>query len=257
MKPKAAYDDIAGRARALLRLHKGLLNNRQRRIRSDWKNAFCRVMHWPLASQIERVDSTDAIIVLRQGSALTPSDFAADSLEDLLRTSLTFGVSALDRYVHESVVKGIVTSLRKKDLIPRQAEFSIPATIALGMGKHAADARRNRRQFRPANVVRNQVQETLHSRPLQSWREIEYAFELLGISGLAGRLQAAYQLPDINTIKTRLNEIVRKRNLIVHEGDLVRHQRAGHVRRIGVTSQFVQESLGFLDTFVSHLDAIS
>jgi len=256
MKPKAAYDDISRRARNLLRLHDGLLNTRKRKIRKDWKGSFCKVMHWPASSRIERVDSTDAIIVLRPGSKLAPADFASDTLDDLLRASLTYGISALDRYVHERVIKGIVASLKKPDLNQDQEAFSIPATLTIRMSDEASRAKRKGIQFRPANSVRKKVQEILHTRPLQSWSEIEYAFGLLGLTNLAGQLQAVFHVPDIKPIKARLNEIVRTRNLIVHEGHLVRHQRAGDVRALQVSRKYVQESLDFLDQFVLHLDSV-
>jgi len=257
MKPKAAYDDIALRARNLLRLHDGLLNTRKRRIRKDWKGSFCKVMHWPASAKIERIDSAGAIIVLREGSKLTPHDFGSDTLDDLLRASLTHGVSALDRYVHERVIKGIVASLKKSKLNQKQEQFSIPATLAIRMSREASRARRKGTQFRPANSVRKKVQEILHTKPLQSWSEIEYAFDLLGVSGLAGELQAAFKVADIKVISSQLNEIVRTRNLIVHEGHLVRHQRAGEVRALQISRKYVQESLDFLDQFVVHLDSVN
>ena len=257
MKPKAAYDDISRRARNLLRLHDGLLNRRKRRIRTDWKASFCRVMHWPASVDIERVDSTDAIIVLRAGSRLSPEDFASDTLDDLLRASLTYGVSALDRYVHERVIKGIVASLKRPGLNQKQELFSIPATLAIRMSEEASRAKRKGVQFRPANSVRKKVQEILHTKPLQSWSEIEYAFDLLGVSDLGAQLQAAFHVPDLKPIKSQLNDIVRNRNLIVHEGHLVRHQRAGDVRALQISRKYVQESMDFLDQFVIHLEAVA
>ena len=64
MTPKSAYSEIASRAKWLLRLYDGVLDQRRYRIRSDWKQAFTRIMHWPSSSLIERVDSTQAIIIL-------------------------------------------------------------------------------------------------------------------------------------------------------------------------------------------------
>ena len=114
MTPKQAYDDVAARARRLLLLHDGLVNIRKRSIRSDWKKSFCGVMHWPNNLPIHRVDSKQAVIVLRSNADLSPVDFSRSALQDLLRSALALGVSALDRYVHERVVKRIVRALRRK-----------------------------------------------------------------------------------------------------------------------------------------------
>jgi hypothetical protein len=95
MKPLDTYRDTASRARPFLEYHDGLMNTRARRIRSDWKGKFQALMHWPANSPIERVDSSDAVIVLRPGATLTPDHFTQDWLDDQLRAALTFGVSAL------------------------------------------------------------------------------------------------------------------------------------------------------------------
>lgn len=213
-------------------------------------------MHWGQAANIGRVDSQDAIIVLRDGARLTVADFSADATGDLLRASLVFGVSALDRYVHERVVKGIVGALKASELTKRQEEFSIPAVLAIRIGEEVARARRQGRAVRPANEVRKKIQEILHKRPFQSWADLEYAFELIGITNLAGRMQTAYAVGDITPIRSQLNDIVYRRNLIVHEGDLVRHERGGRVRRLETSKQYVKDSLDFLDGFVARLDTV-
>jgi hypothetical protein len=139
----------------------------------------------------------------------------------------------------------------------RQEEFSVPASVALDISRQIARARGTGIAVRPANEVRNAVQELLHRQPFQSWRDLEYAFALLGITNLAGQLQAACGVGDIRPMQRQLNELVRKRNLIVHEGDLVRHQRAGHVRKNEISRLYVVASLDFLDGLVDKLEAVS
>lgn len=256
MQPKEAYNNIAQRGRLFLSLHDGLINLRKRRIRADWRAAFCRIMHWSQDVAIERVDTSDALIILKDDSQLQPEHFTAESLDDLLRAALTFGVSALDRYMHERVVKGIVASLRGPQLTRRQEEFSIPAVVAIRMSEEMARARREKRHIRPANIVRKRVQELLHARTFQNWAGLDYAFELLGITDLKGQLQEAYGVADFRPIREQLNRLIRKRNHIVHEGDLVRHQRGGLVRKSQVSKKYVRESLDFLDDFVDKLEMV-
>lgn len=253
MTPSEAYENIMQRARRLLYLHDGLVNVRRRRIRRDWKENFCRLMRWPLNSSIERVDSRDALVILRPTATLGPNDFQADALDDLLRSALTFGVSGLDRYVHERVVKGIIAALKATELNRRQEEFSIPAVLALQAADAVRRAGREGRDVRPANEIRKRVQEMLHLRPFQNWRQVEEAFELIGIKGLAGQLQDAYGVGDFTPIRRQLDDIVSRRHRIVHEGDLVRHERGGKTRKNDVSRKYVEESLTFLDTFVGNL----
>jgi hypothetical protein len=201
MKPIDAYKHTASRARTFLLYHDGLMNTRSRRIRADWKASFLKIMHWASTAQVERVDGKDAVVVLRAGATLSPHHFSAACLDDLLRASLTFGVSALDRYVHERVVKGIVAALKARSLTKQQEELSVPARVAITISEEIRKAKKSGTNIRTANIVRRKLQELLHRRPFQSWRELEYAFALLGITNLSGQLQVAYGLGDIKPVK--------------------------------------------------------
>jgi hypothetical protein len=259
MQPIDAFNDTHFRAVRLLRYHDGLINTRQRSIRSDWKANFCRLMHWPQSSEIERVDSNDAVVILRNQASLTPDDFSSDALDDLLRAAITFGVSAIDRYVHERIVKAFVAAFRATQLTKNQREFQVPATLAIDIVNRVHGARRAGEAIRPANEIRKVVQETLHKRPFQSWREIEYGFSLIGCKDLGKAIRDAHTLSpqDLDAIKEQLNKIVSRRNRIVHEGDLPRHQRGGQVYVQEIRRQWVQDSLDFLSVFANRLEAIT
>jgi hypothetical protein len=166
------------------------------------------------------------------------------------------GLSALDRYLHERVVKRVIVALRIKQLRPAQEALTIPATLALRMTEALRKASKAGQAVRPANQLRIALQEGLHTRTFQSWREIEEAFELVGVAGLTGKLQAAYGVGDMRPFKKQLGTLVQRRNFIVHEGDLVRHQRGGRVRMHLITRKYVEDSLVFLDTLVTHLETI-
>lgn len=259
MQPIEAFNDTHERAIRLLRYHDGLINTRQRSIRSDWKASFCRLMHWSQTHAIERVDSADAVVVLRDQASLTPDDFSADALEDLLRSAVTFGVSAIDRYVHERVVKAFVNAFRSTALTKNQREFQVPATLAIDIVNRVHSARHAAQNIRPANEIRKVVQQTLHKRPFQSWREIEYGFSLIGVKDLGKTLRTthAMSVDDLDALKNHLNKIVARRNQIVHEGDLPRHQRGGQVYVQDIRRLWVQESLDFLKGFAAKLEAIT
>ena len=80
--------------------------------------------------------------------------------------------------------------------------------------------------------------------------------KLIGIQGLAGRLQAASGVGDSGPARNQLNMIVARRHAIVHEGDLLRHQRGGKVKKRPIERIYVQQSLAFLDGFVGHLENV-
>jgi hypothetical protein len=257
MTPKQAYDNVASRARWLLRFYDALANTRQRGMRADWKGSFCRLMHWPQASQIDRVDTKDAVIILRHGTQLTSADFVRSSVDDLLRMALVTAVSALDRYLHERVVKRIIEALKQSTLRPAQEKLTISATLALRLTEHFRRAAKAGQNVRPANQLRIALQEALHRQTFQSWHELESAFELIGISGVARTLQQSYRINDMRIVRNQLNAIAQRRNQVVHEGDLIRHQRGGKCRLHDVSRRFVEESLDFLDDLVGRLELVT
>ena len=258
MKPIDAFQDTFDRAHRFLRFHDGLINTRHRGIRADWKDSFCDLMHWSKALEIERVDSRDAIIILRDSAAVLVDDFSADALEDQLRAAITFGVSALDRYVHERIVKGFVTAFRSSNLNKQQRDFVVPATLAMDIVERVHTAAKNNNGIRPANEIRNVVQQALHKRPFQSWSEIEYGFGLLGYTNISKEIKEQTATTDqaMKDLKEKLGKIVARRNQIVHEGDLPRHQRGGQVYAQSITRAWVQESLTVIEGLVVKLDAI-
>lgn len=259
MTPKDAYEAVARRARRSLLLHDGLINLRKRKIRSDWRMSFARLMHWPLDTEIERVDSKDGIIILRENSDLTPEDFTQDSLADLLRAALTFGVSALDRYVHDRVVRGIVRALRGRDLLGPQRRLAMPAVYTLQICKVITKARRQNQAVRPANEVRKRIQELLHQKPFQSWKQIGDAFQLLGVRSFPTQVERSFpgRRLTADQIRKQLNDIVDRRNRIVHEGDLIRRARGGAGGQRPVSKAYVDASLDFLDDLVDSLDSVA
>lgn len=256
MTPKQAYDQIAARSRRMLRFHDGLVNTRKRAIRKDWKVGFCHLMHWPQAAAIARVDSKGALIVLRADADLSPSDFTAAAVDDLLRSAMAVGIGALDRYVHERVSKGIVKALRASKLSGSQQKLTVSAELALRMTETLRSAHRDGVNVRPANEFRIAFQESLHRRTFQSSVEIDEAFRMIGIDGVWGTMQVRYHVADVKPIKSQLDDIARRRNLIVHEGDLVRHLRGGKPRLNPITKKYVHDSLDFIDTLVGHLEAV-
>lgn len=257
MTPLQAFQHTIERARWFVNLQDVVTDRRDRGIRADWKENFNRFMRWGLNTPIERVDGRRSILVLRDGAGLASAGFEDSCTKDLLRAAHVYGVSALDRYVHERAVKGAVKALRGRDHSKDQEELSIPVIDVLRVNDAVCKAARAGKNIRPANEVRKALQEELHRRPFQSWREIDYAFRVIGVNDLAGRLQAAFGLADSRPIKERVNAIARRRNFIVHEGDLERHQRGGRPKLLNITPRGVRNDLDYLVQLVGHLEHIA
>lgn len=257
VRPKDAYNHAAARARRMLRLHDGLVNIRKRGIRSDWKLEFCRLMHWPQGSEIYRIDSKEALIILREGASLSDDDFSSESIDDLLRSGLVIGIGALDRYVHERISQKIVSALRAAKLSPAQEKLTVSASLALRMNAALRTGAKKGKNVRPANQFRIAFQDSLHCRTFQSPEDLDEGFRMIGVNGVWGILQTKHHVTNVGSVKKQLGDIARRRNLIVHEGDLVRHRRGGHVRVSEISKKYVHDSIDFLDALVASLEKVS
>lgn len=215
----------------------------------------------PKAAFDQIIDRSERLVALNgelaAGTALATvmtADQRVALNEDVLRSAIVLALSALDRYVHDRVTKGIAAAYKNPTLTREQEDFTVPVAVAFEIATKAAKSNQTTKQTRAANIVRNQIQEILHKRPFQSWREIEVAFSLIGITGIAGHIQAAMSLSNITPVKTELNEIVRSRNLIVHEGHIRRHQRGGKPALLEIDAAAVKKAVTFLKQFVGHLE---
>ena len=217
MTPKAAFDNIISRVECLLTLYAEL--------------------------------DTGVVFKASVGERATLND-------DVLRAALVMAVAALDRYVHDRVTKRIIQAYKNRNLTHAQETFSIPVSIAITIAAKAEKAKDSKKQVRAANIVRNEVQQILHSRPFQSWRDIEFAFALIGKTGIPGLIQGQLKLATIKPLETSLAKINRTRNLIVHEGHLRRHKRGGKPSLLDIDAQTVRTAISTLKQLVDGLEAV-
>ncbi len=241
---KATFDTAIKRAEYLLRLAFGLTNHRQRRIRRDWAASFKQVMHWPKSKAIERIDSKDAVIILRHVSNLSLDDFSSDALQDCLRASLVMAVSALDAYFHAKIIRYVVQHSRTKE----------PSKKLLNAKILVRDFIEGRKKRRSNVALRAAIERNLSYQALQQPAQIAEALCLIGVSNFWKSVAKQMGQAD-QQICTHLTKIVKRRNQIVHEGDLNQSKKARNKSR-PITHKEVEKSIALLKGIVSAAEAI-
>jgi hypothetical protein len=260
MRPIEVFNSGRERAEHLLRLHALLCNTRQRGTRQDWARNFKRIMHWPQGEQIHRVDGRQAILVLRQKSGMTPAHFSEDNLSELLRAALAGIVSALDRYCHDLVVSRIVAALGKPSRkINRELRmFRIPIIRARDAIRHAGvrKGKGGRVRPRPMNIIRHAVQDVLYrDETFQRPDDIVRGLKMVGIEDLWQRCAEHMQCTPEKIIQ-RLNQIVDRRNRIVHEGDVVRRRRGGRLALHPISRNQVEQDIQWITTLANSIETV-
>jgi len=195
----------------------------------------------------------------------SPAPFDPDVLRaDMLRSSLVLALAALDKYLHERVIKGIVKAFsRPSGLSTYQSDFSVPAKLAFAVARKAAQNAKidpkavgKERPVRAANLVRNEIAKLLHKRSFQSWKEIGSAFQLIGINNFEQQVKVSLGEALFGPMKDAISKATRIRNLIVHEGHVARHLRGGQVRHGEITAVFVSDSIAAIKTLVAELEKV-
>lgn len=249
MKPIDVFKHGRNRAEHLLKLAELLTNTRQRKMRNDWANDFKDFMHWKQKEQIDRIDGTGAILILRQSSQLTSKTFGNEYTSELLRAAHVTIVAALDRYCHELIASRFITMLKNTKSL--SAEFK---KIALPIQDvHKAIIHAKQPKSRPLILVRASVQEQLYHRTFQSSREIADGLSIIGVKRLWASCSNHLGCT-ADEITKHLDKVASRRNKIVHEGDLVRHKKGGKLRQATITPKQVANEIRWIANVVDSIE---
>jgi hypothetical protein len=153
----------------------------------------------------------DSLALYDAISKLSPSGVDIDWV---LRSAVVFTVSALDTYFHDKV-KYRVGHYSTENLPPSLARFEIPLDQLPKWDKAT----------RKGNVLRNWVVEYLSTKPLQSPSVIADQLKLAGIDSLWNTIEPNNE--DRRKLLNQLNELIKRRNQISHEGDRMTSRRSG------------------------------
>ena len=176
---------------------------------------------------------------------------APSIVSDLARYALVGGVAAIDTYFHWAIRRVDLAG----ELPPELARIDVPYGELLTMGKRSVEARKAKSNDRPQTRARNVLNTALLRMTFQSRGAVERGFRMLGISDCWNKLavEMVYSAVDV---RARLDQIVWRRNLIAHEGDLVRQLRPQYIQREAIECKEVREHLDWIADFLDAASAI-
>lgn len=157
-------------------------------------------------------------------------------LDWLLRSAIVLAVSAMDAYFHDRIRyrAGRFTI----DTLPKQlASLKIPLSEIAKWDEAT----------RKGNVVRRWAVQHLETKSLQSPNAIVEALKLIGISNFWNTVEPDSSARD--ALKTRLNNLVKRRNQIAHEGDRLRSRSSGKALR-PITHDYAVQAIEFVKELV-------
>lgn len=257
MNAKTAFDTAITRPEHLLRLYNLLHDTRQRSVRSDWAKSFRQVMRWPAGERFVRVDglNKDSLLIMRQCVGVSREHFRHEFLSELLRAALAAAVSAMDRYCHDAVVQRSWRLLnRPPDQIPKEL---LKIQLSIASTKDALEKLRKDPKSRPGNLVKTAIRDYLHRRKtFQSADEIKDMAAMLGIEDVWTKVAKEMPRRTKDQILSTLRDLVKRRNQIVHEADLILKTRSSKVTVRDISLDQCRAWIEFVKEFVGALDRI-
>lgn len=198
----------------------------------------------PIQAAVDVLDRADRLL----SAAETMAD--TQVADDMRRHALAQGVAALDTYLHWAIAD---VSLDSVPNALKKLEIPFEDLIVLSEAVVA-----DRAKIRPKVRARHVLERVTLTMSFQSSRGVETAMHLLGIRNVfkkvADHIQP-HQAPA--DIKERLDRIVRRRNQIVHEGDLQRQSRPQNIKREVTSHGRIADDLRWIRSLVVAVDAVA
>lgn len=255
-KEKKTFDLAIARAEHFVFLYDITKNKRKRKVRSDWSQKFIRLMSWRLSDPIMRIDGDKSMLILRSPAEdLSYEKFEHDYASELLRSALVASVSALDRYMHDIVVNRALKLLNrsKKDVPRKLKNLDLPVSVTFDAMKKL----RSDHNSRPGIQVKKAIQDRLHKQTFQSSNEIDDCAALIGKRKIWSEIGT--KMPNSlsgESVQKNLNDIVRRRNQIVHEADLERKISANKDTLRAIKRKDASDAIEFISDFVNAADEV-
>lgn len=247
------------RSRHFLLLYKILKNNRTRSVRAEWTTKFNKLMRWPAREKIVRIDAHDgdSMLILREAVGISSEYFEHDLISELLRASVMSSVSALDRYMHDLIMKKIwgIMDKAESSIPPKLRKISIPAYEV----KKAMKKIRKNKDSRPGGKIKIAIQDVLHREyTFQKPDDVQAGAQILGIEDFWKKVADEMPgQPPKKEVINKLRAISKRRNQIVHEADLPRTIRSRGTKFRDIKYKYAGDIVEWMSQFVSAIDRVA
>lgn len=171
------------------------------------------------------------------------------------RLSVVMAVAALDTYMHRLIVERVYTHENLPNGLAR-LDVGFEELLAQADATAAA-ARQPPSNPRPRVSVKRMLRDRLLRETFQTYEAVSRALSMAGRSKawpvIGEKMTPARQSSEI---KQRLNEIVVRRNQIVHEGDYERLEKPRGPRRNGMTYNQAKGDIDFIEDVIRAIHGV-
>ncbi|MCJ7651308.1 MAG: HEPN domain-containing protein [Candidatus Lokiarchaeota archaeon] len=255
MKSIECFEVSINRSLNLIQLYDFLKNKRKREMTKARADTIREFLGWKKKKKIKRIDGKDSAIFFLDGSTISKDRFEHKYLSELLRSSLVFAVSAMDRYFHDIIVE------RSTKLLNR-SEAKIPdhlkkLSLPLLTFKKTIQKIRGDKNSRVGTIIKMAIQNKMHSEFIfQSVNDISKAAKILGVDDFWRKVAKEMGSNRVTDVQEKLSEIVKRRHTIVHEADLYRKTKIKKLVFRDIKRKGTQNWIDWIIKFVKAADEV-
>lgn len=261
MRALEHFHEHLNNAKHLLILYEILHSNRQRALRIERKESLAKTLRKPVHDLKDVVDNEVLIILLlNHPNSPDRSFFKKDQLIFLVRQALVVGCSALDHFFQElysencykvySLIEKRVTSLKKQkraganvdekiSKLKKSKIFQQPLTIRhyYAITQYGGE--------RKGHAIKGAILSSKRGRSVQSPKDASDLFKNIDLEIWPAIAKGMNKKK--TEITTRLDNIIARRNQIIHTGDRPIRNRRPAKNPEGIDSDWVKREIEFIE----------
>lgn len=176
--------------------------------------------------------------------------------QDLRRYAIVMAVVAIDAYLHW-LIHHRIGAVRQKGLPKAFAKLTLPFPDLASMADNFIEAQQQqpRKDVRPWVQVKNSLQRRLLKETYQSSEQVGNALALAGIEKAWSKIAAKLGI-GAEQAKAQLDQLVMRRNQIVHEGDIARSPRPHKLTANPIDKAAVAASVDWIESLIAAIEQV-
>lgn len=234
----------------LVKLYESLVTKNKKNARADWIDRLykSKVIRWPRKNGIWRSSGSNILVIGNKDAQLIQSDFSSDSLLILLKTALVLAMAAVDKILHEAIIKDFV-HLVKSGALDKIIELPLSDSYNIALLSRKRTGQGGKTKTRPSHLIKHLVLEKLYTKSFLATRLLEEICSSCGVSSIFKEFATEKNKKEVDIIKKHWSSIYQKRNHIAHECDIIRKEKTKKIHFHKAEPQKLIDDIHFVEAF--------
>jgi len=251
VKLRTIWDSAIQDSIRLEKLFLGLQAQNERSIRSEFRNRIfdSKIVTWNRSEGLWRARGKDVLILGKLNGNLSHIDFSSENTQILLKSSLVAAMAAVDKILHEALIKHFAT-LAKSGNLDSMIDFPLSSSYSIALQSRERSGKGGKKRKRPGHLFKEEIVDILFEKTFLSQAKLTQVCSMCNLKKVFtefSRKHAAFGAP--LDIQSAWNAAYRRRNHIAHECDLKRKEKTRKVTQNRFHAPSYRKELEFIRAF--------